>query len=299
MSQGALHNATIMKERNDTSGKRKPNLTRKDLKGRTCHQVVIGDCDSADEAWSVLQEIEMCWKNHVPRIELEFRELNEMRPNSALLFHEFLRRKPPGTLHVAKAFSSIIGPGVLVWAEADLRYIRPTGWLFFRRAYPGRRPRTRPPWQDEGDWWKAPEAAATPDFGEMDYRTVLRLLNQHLPVESLAGQVLTPALLDEFNLLDPGLKNGLGPDEMAQTETPEGEPLAEKRVWYLTQRENGRFTLTGGWTLSKMAKHPELRLTDLGLDFATKEELLGHLDSIEFCLEGDKLIMDGVQVVRG
>ena len=286
-----------MTERDSNTGKQKTTLTGKDLKGRVSHKVVIGDCDSADEVWPVLSQIEMCWKHHVPRVVLEFRDINEMPPNSVLLFHEFLRQKPPGTLHVAKAFASIIGAGILLWAQADLRYIRSTGWIFFRRAHPGRRPRSRPPWMDEGDWWKVQDTRAIPDFGEMDYRTVLRLLDKYLPVEALAGRVLTPSLLDEFDLLDPGLQKGFGAEDMAPTGRPEGEALTEKPVWHVVQKDNGRFTLAGGWTLSAMAKHPELRKMDLGLDFATKEELLRHLDAIEFGVEGDKVILDGAKII--
>jgi hypothetical protein len=58
---------------------------------------------------------------------------------------------------------------------------------------------------DEGDWWRTPEADSFPNFSEMDYRTVLRLINPYLPVKGLAGKALTPALLDEFCLLDPEL----------------------------------------------------------------------------------------------
>ena len=36
---------------------------------------------------------------------------------------------------------------------------------------------------------------------------------------------------------------------------------------------------------------------DLGLDFATKEELLRHLDAIEFGVEGDKVILDGAKII--
>jgi hypothetical protein len=79
-------------------------------------------------------------------------------------------------------------------------------------------------------------------------------------------------------------------------EGPGGNSRPEKRVWYIECKSNGRFTLKGGYPPSMMTKDPALRQKDIGGDFPTKEALLQHLDQLQFCLEGDTIIMDGDRV---
>ena len=77
---------------------------------------------------------------------------------------------------------------------------------------------------DEGDWWKVQDTRAIPDFGEMDYRTVLRLLDKYLPVEALAGRVLTPSLWTSSTCLTPVCRRALGRRTWRPPEDPREKP---------------------------------------------------------------------------
>jgi hypothetical protein len=169
---------------------------------------------------------------------------------------------------------------------------------------------------EEIESWRQ-EATSVPDFIEMDYRTVLRLINKYLPVKALAGKPLTPALLDEFCLLGPrsneptrtihrdkpiGAGHLLGPLPQSGNLVQCGKECGgsqQKMVWFIERKENGRYTLKGGYPPSMMLDDPALRQKSIRIDFATKDDLLRHLDEIAFCVEKDKVVMDGDEIVRG
>ena len=279
--------------------------------------VAICDCDSTGEVSSLTEKIAGFWEQSVSQLVLDFLDINEMRPNPALLIHDLLQRKPPGTKIIANAHSPIHeAQASWVWLAADRRYIRSTAWVDIRPPNSEGRRRPRPPWAEEMESWRQ-EATSVPDFIEMDYRTVLRLINTYIPVKALAGKPLTPALLDEFCLIDReplktariayrdelndtgrvsgGLPN---PGNPAQCEN-DGSGNEEKRVWFIERNDHGRYTLKGGYPPSKMLDEPALRQKSIRIDFATKDDLLRHLDEIAFCLEKDKVVMDGDEIVRG
>jgi hypothetical protein len=278
--------------------------------------LAISDCDSTGEVSSLTEKIAVLWEQRVSQLVLDFLDINEMRPNPALLIYDLLQRKPPGTKIVANAHSPIIGPGFLVWLAADHRYIRSTAWIYIRPPNSEGRRRPCPPWMEEMESWRQ-EATSVPDFIEMDYRTVLRLINKYLPVKALAGKPLTPALLDEFCLLGPrsneptrtihrdkpiGAGHLLGPLPQSGNLVQCGKECGgsqQKMVWFIERKENGRYTLKGGYPPSMMLDDPALRQKSIRIDFATKDDLLRHLDEIAFCVEKDKVVMDGDEIVRG
>ena len=63
-----------------------------------------------------------------------------------------------------------------------------------------------------------------------------------------------------------------------------------KRAWFIERNEHGRWTLRGGYPKAMMREQPDLRQMDIGGQSASKEELLRQ--------EGDKLIIDGIHIVR-
>ena len=73
---------------------------------------------------------------------------------------------------------------------------------------------------------------------------------------------------------------------------------AGKRAWFIERNEHGRWTLRGGYPKAMMREQPDLRQMDIGGQSASKEELLRHVDEIDFCQEGDKIIIDGIHIVR-
>ena len=65
---------------------------------------------------------------------------------------------------------------------------------------------------------------------------------------------------------------------------------AGKRAWFIERNEHGRWTLRGGYPKAMMREQPDLRQMDIGGQSASKEELLRQ--------EGDKIIIDGIHIVR-
>jgi len=282
-------------------------LTRKRQHGKAATTVIIPDCDTPCELASTERRISELFERGAKQVSLLFAWINQMPPTSGLQLAELLQRKPQGTTIVAEARAPVIGSGVLVFLGAERRCIRPTAWIYFPPARAKGDRRDFPPWL-EGEEWKR-QGDSGPDLGQMDYRTVLRLMDKHLPVRSLAGTVLTPAHLAEYCILDPELQRN--PPSVCWTRplkrdtrqallpgvVKDGQK-SEQRVWFIARNSNGRFTLQGGFPLFMMAENPDLRQRGIQVDFATKEELLQHTDALQICESGDVLIMDGDQVVR-
>ena len=275
------------------------------------HRVIITDCDCGNQMTETLQRIAAAWKNSVTNLILDFEDINQMPPNPALRLYDLLKSKPPGTTITANAHSPIINCGCLLWLAADRRYIRPTGWMFFRRLNTSaRRQRKRGDIFDDEPWRGTDDDQARPDFTEMDYRRVLELINQYLPTKDFANKVITPALLDEFCLLDIGLmkmdkvsacgsKQGAPASIVKDTRhgQPGGNHLAEKLTWFVERNPSGNFTLKGGHYPSAMAMNASLRNEGLPVEFSTKDELVAFLKRIRFCEHKDKVVMDGHQIL--
>jgi hypothetical protein len=164
--------------------------------------IIIGDCASNGELDSLVEDIRTCWERKVGQLTLEFREVNEMSGNAALLTYELLRHKPPGITIISNAMSPILGPGVIVWLAGDRRFIRSTGWLYFRKSRKPRRT-SRPPWFDEAEEsWRAREPDDSPDFGAVFHDQVGQIIDKYLPINEFANKLIVPSVLAEWGLLD-------------------------------------------------------------------------------------------------
>ncbi len=73
---------------------------------------------------------------------------------------------------------------------------------------------------------------------------------------------------------------------------------AGKRAWFIEKNERGKWTLRGGWPKAMMREDPELRQMDIGLELDSKEEVFHHLDDLAFCIDEDKVVIDGIHIVR-
>ncbi|MEI7729363.1 MAG: hypothetical protein WCO56_07310 [Verrucomicrobiota bacterium] len=163
--------------------------------------ITVTDCDRSSELAEINDELIARFQTKPKLLILKFLGINEMNLDSALVLHETLKHRPPDMKLVTDACSPIIGPGVLIWLLGDVRRIRPTAWIFFRGPRSHRERGHRPPWREAGEWWQQQEDTTTPDLREIDYHTLLRLINDYLPVKLLAGKPLTPHILGEYCLL--------------------------------------------------------------------------------------------------
>ncbi len=263
----------------------------------TARQVLtVPECDCSRELDSFLDELTTALAAVPPALTLRFVGVHNMNPDPALAVYDLLSRKPPGTKLITEAVSPLICGSVLVWLAGDCRRIRSTAWIYLR--HPDARRHRFPPWE-MGEEWQA-DREAEPDLPLRDYRTVLRLIGGYFPVKDFVGKQVAAACLDEFCLLE----ENVSPEPAALTAKPSrqhkrasGKPNP-KRFWFIERGAQGGYTLKGGWPIKLLKKDPTLRQTDLGHNFATKEELLKHLDTLNFCQENNAVIVDGEEIVR-
>ena len=117
--------------------------------------------------------------------------------------HDILTTQSNGVRLITDAWSSVLGPSVLIWLAGHTRLMRPTTHFRFRSLEEllRRRKSTRPPWEND---FAAMAGDAEPEVNPMvtNYKTVLRLMDQYLPVDQWAGKTITPDMLRELAVLE-------------------------------------------------------------------------------------------------
>ncbi len=138
-----------------------------------------------------------------PRVlQLEMIGAGEIQADPALLMRSVLLARSPKTRLVTSARSTLRGGAVLIWLLGDTRLIRDDARLFFRKTTLSE--------DDEEELknvWKAKEPKYCDSFSELDpdevdYRRVLELINEFLPVKELAGRPIDVSILKQFGLVD-------------------------------------------------------------------------------------------------
>ncbi len=91
---------------------------------------------------------------------------------------------------------------MLVWLAGDIRLMRPDGRMFFRSSdeFDGASAPAKKGWQDSYSNYSGSSSAT--DADETDYVTVLRVINEFLPVKELAGRPIHPPVLQRFGLVN-------------------------------------------------------------------------------------------------
>ena len=162
----------------------------------------VSDCDRGCELIRFVESLEACLAGKPKELTLQFVGMEEMRPDPALLIYDTLLKKSPETTIITDARSPIIDSGVLIWLAGDRRRIRSTAWLWFstQRA---RDLRSGSMFLSERceAWTEENEEVKRSRPPKLNYQTVLRLIDRHLPVKLLANQPLTPHILGEYCLL--------------------------------------------------------------------------------------------------
>jgi hypothetical protein len=117
--------------------------------------------------------------------------------------YHILTTKSNGVQIITDAWSSVLGPSILVWLAGDVRRIRPTTNFYFRslQETTSRRRSRRPLLEDD---FESMTSDSEPEVspGLNDYKTFLELIDQYLPVDQIAGKFISPAMLSEFGLLE-------------------------------------------------------------------------------------------------
>lgn len=120
-----------------------------------------------------------------------------MLNDTALMTYHALRERP-GTMRLhAHSHTCLINGAILPWLVADTRSIRPDAWIQISEPREGGEPLGLKEYPTALSGDESPS--------QTDLRTVLRLLNEFLPVDEIAGMRLFEADLGELGLIsEPG-----------------------------------------------------------------------------------------------
>jgi hypothetical protein len=136
------------------------------------------------------------------RFQIDLVGDGEIPADWALLIRSLLVQRALRTQLITNARSSLQGGSVLVWLLGDRRMIRDDGRVFFRHVE-----MPDADGADQDDAWKTGESKYSDSFSEVDpedadYVKVLRLINEFLPVNELAGRVINVPVLRQFGLVE-------------------------------------------------------------------------------------------------
>lgn len=163
--------------------------------------LTVPDCDFigqladfCDELLSVLASVPKC-------LIIRFVGPHEISPDSALVIYDILATERNGVKVITDAWSPLLGSSLLVWLAGDVRRLRSTTHFRFLSLQGAKSSKfRRPPW--ENDFAALDDAELEDSPMVTDYKTVLRLINQYLPVDEFAGKTITPEMLEDFGLLE-------------------------------------------------------------------------------------------------
>jgi len=162
---------------------------------------IVPECCSSHELAGFIAKLEDCLSHKPKKVTLKFFGMDRLRADPALIIYDTLQRKDTTTEIVTDAKSPVIDSGVLVWLAGDRRFIRPTAWIRFLGPQSKQKNFMHQfPWE-HGEWWKVDNDEIPTECTNPNYQTVLKLINKHLPVNLLADRLITPHLLDEYQLI--------------------------------------------------------------------------------------------------
>lgn len=180
-----------------------PEFPESSEKGSETPLLTVPECDSASELAEFCDALLATFDTRPKQLRLRFIGPPQLSPDPALMLYDILTNQRNGVPLITEAWSPVLGPSILVWLTGDVRRIRPTTHFYFRSLEEiiQRRKSRRPPWEND---FAALAGDAEPEVSPRttDYATVLRLMDQYLPVEQFAGKIITPEMLQDLGLLE-------------------------------------------------------------------------------------------------
>ena len=189
-------------------------------KGGETQVLTVPEFASAAEVAAFCDQLISGLENKPKSVTLRLIGPHHLQPDSALILEEILTSRSEGISITTEAWSPVLGPSVLLWLKGDVRLIRRTAYLHFRSlSEVKRRKQRRPPWENEFNFMDA-DAEPGINLCFNDYETVLRLVDEYLPVDQLADKIINPDMLKELGLLGRGslddlLDKCLAPERVA------------------------------------------------------------------------------------
>ena len=144
-----------------------------------------------------IEELEKVVARKPRRLQLDIIGSGELPPDCALLIRTILKQRSARTQLITNARSSLQGGAALIWLLGDRRLLREDAKIFFRKSTADED--AEPEWMDRAT---ACETSADCDLEEADYLTVLRHINEFLPVKEFGDQALDASVLRQFGLVE-------------------------------------------------------------------------------------------------
>jgi len=158
------------------------------------------------EACDAVRELESGLAKGPARFQIDLMGFGDIQPDMALQIRSALQERSPRTRVTTCARSSLRGSAVLVWLLGDHRLIREDARLFFRQPHEGPSDVNSP--VDEDGWQEREQPSleelfeAGDEVEKEDYRRVVSLIGNYLPVHEMAGQQLEFKTLKQFGLVE-------------------------------------------------------------------------------------------------
>jgi len=115
--------------------------------------------------------------------------------DTALMLHEEIRKRPPGTRIHARARTCLMDGAILLWLAADSRSMRSDTWIQLSQL-----PEESHFCANEN--YPSSIRASEEAPSETDFRTIVRYIDEFLPVHEIAGFRLFEPDLRELGILD-------------------------------------------------------------------------------------------------
>jgi len=180
-----------------TPGRRQHASVETKKEGADTRILTVPECDSSAELAKFCDELLSVLDTSPKWLRLRFIGPHESPPDSAVILYDILTTQSNSVALITDAWSPVFGPSKLIWLAGNVRRMRPTTQFRFLSLHEVLR---RLPSEDD---FEALVGDAEPEVSPMaiDYKTVLRLMDQYLPVDEYAGKTITPEMLRELGLL--------------------------------------------------------------------------------------------------
>jgi hypothetical protein len=197
-----MNNKSSQKTAKAASGKAKKAAGSKSGSKSDMAIVTVPECDSASETAQFCDQLLSTLAQKPKALTLRFIGPHSLPPDSALILHEIITNKHNGVTIITEAWSPVLGASFLVWLAGDVRHMRRTTFAHFRSLQENFPVRDDKGSIDEFMEFLGPnEPAPFRNLCEEDYKTVLQLLDEYIPVEDWCGKIIRPPMLQELGLL--------------------------------------------------------------------------------------------------
>ena len=179
-----------------------PVAVRPKQKGSEIPGLTVPEFDSSQDLAKFCDVLTATLETHPRRVRFRFIGPHAMMPDSALVIYDILTTRNHGAELIMEAWSPVLGASMLVWLAGNVRRVRSTTHFRFRSLQEMVRRASRRSFSENNFLVVAGDVDPDDHPYVVDYRMVLQLMDQYLPIDQLADTIITPAKLKELGLLE-------------------------------------------------------------------------------------------------